>query len=120
MNLFIAIQTQFDEVDYRLQRMDVYLGMDNPTWAVKSMLAKVMIDIIRFCGLATKYLKSNHSLGQQLIVENKFLPSFSLKSQLEAAIKDLDKDTMLEVTSGVAQINFGIEQIRNKIGMFLE
>lgn len=117
MNLFNAIQTQFREFDARLRRIDVYLGIENPTGAVKSMLAQVLIDIIRFCGLATKYFKSIHSFGPWLTVGNKFRPSFNLKNQLEAVISDLDKDTMLEVASGVAQMNFGIEQIRTKIGV---
>lgn len=57
MKLFLAVNDQLDEFNNRLRRLDVYLALQNPTDAVKWMLARVMIDIVRFCGLATKYLK---------------------------------------------------------------
>ena len=60
MNLFIAMQSQFEQVSLRLQRLDIYLAMKSPSEAVKSMLRKVMIDILRFCSLATMYLKCTY------------------------------------------------------------
>jgi hypothetical protein len=58
IKLFIAVNEQLEEFNTRLRRLDVYLALQNPTDAVKWMLARVMMDIVRFCGLATKYLKS--------------------------------------------------------------
>jgi hypothetical protein len=58
IKLFIAVNDQFEDFNSRLRRLDVYLKMPNVTDAVKWMLSRVMIDIVRFCGLATKYLKS--------------------------------------------------------------
>lgn len=58
MNLFNSVKEKLEDFTTRLRRLDVYLAMENPTEAIKSMLARVMIDIIRFCGLTTKYLKS--------------------------------------------------------------
>jgi hypothetical protein len=34
-----------------------------------------------------------------------------VKNQLEAVIRDLDKDTMIEIAAGVAQINSGVEHL---------
>lgn len=60
MNLFIAMQSQFEQVSLRLHRLDIYLAMESPTEAVKLMLRKVMIHILRFCSLATVYLKCTY------------------------------------------------------------
>lgn len=57
MNIFIAMEAQFEEVNQRLCRLDVYLKIERPTEAIKSMLRKVMVDIMRFCTLASVYLK---------------------------------------------------------------
>ena len=58
MKLFMAIKTQFQEMNHRLRRIDLYLRSTRRTEAVTFMLCKVMADMIRFSGLATKYLKS--------------------------------------------------------------
>jgi len=55
--LFISMEKQFQEVSMRLRRLDVYLVMNNPTEAVKSMLSRVRIDILRFTVLATVFLQ---------------------------------------------------------------
>ena len=57
MNIFISMEAQFEEVNRRLCRLDVYLKIERPTEAIKSMLRKVMVDIMRFCTLASIYLK---------------------------------------------------------------
>jgi hypothetical protein len=62
MKLFRDVKSQFDEINLRLRRLDTYLGLSKPTAAIQTMLCKVMADNIRFCGLATKYLKSNYLL----------------------------------------------------------
>jgi hypothetical protein len=64
--LFNAVKEQFEEVNRRLQRLDVYLKMKNPNDAVRVMLRKVMIDILRFCSLSTKYLKCRISEDESL------------------------------------------------------
>ena len=46
-----------------------------------------------------------------LTIEKFFQPSARLKAQLEAVIEELDKDTMLEIASGVAQVNLNVEKI---------
>ena len=48
---------------------------------------------------------------RKLIVANKFRRSFKVKHQLESVIRDLEKDTLIEIASGVAQANSGMEQI---------
>jgi hypothetical protein len=58
LNLFTAVKEQFEDFNTRLRRLDIYLSICNPSEAVKTMLGRVMIDILRFCGLATKYLMS--------------------------------------------------------------
>jgi hypothetical protein len=73
MNLFIAVKTQFEEFNTRLCRLDIYLSIDNPTEAVKSMLARVMTDILLFCGLATKYFRSKDSIRSVLTNGRKYL-----------------------------------------------
>ena len=45
------------------------------------------------------------------MVANIFRRSFKLKNQLESVIRDLDKDILIEIASGVAQVNSGVEQI---------
>ena len=55
--LFISMERHFQEVSLRLRRLDVYLVMNTPTEAVKLMLSKVRIDILRFTVLATVFLK---------------------------------------------------------------
>jgi hypothetical protein len=58
IKLFLAVNDQFEDFNTRLGRLDIYLALQNPTDAIKLMLSRVMINIVRFCGLATKYLKS--------------------------------------------------------------
>jgi hypothetical protein len=60
MNLFNSVKAKLEDFTTRLRRLDIYLAMENPTEAIKLMLSRVMIDIIRFCGLVTKYLKSQN------------------------------------------------------------
>ena len=115
IKLFLAIKEQFEDFNTRLLRLDIYLTIENPSEAIKSMLARVRINIIRFCGLATKYLKSREPLWLLLTVENAFRRSIKIKNQMEAVIRDLDKDTMIEIASGVAQVNYGVEQIRTSL-----
>jgi hypothetical protein len=45
------------------------------------------------------------------MIANLFQRTFRLKAQLESVIRDLDGDTVLEIASGVAQINSGIQKI---------
>ena len=59
MKLFMTVKTHLQEINHRLRRLDLYLTSPNQTDALRFMLCKVMIDLLRFSGLATKYLKSN-------------------------------------------------------------
>jgi hypothetical protein len=58
LNLFMTLKTQFEDFNIRLRRLDIYRKLDSPTEGTKLMFGKVTIDILRFTGLATKYLKS--------------------------------------------------------------
>ena len=62
MRLLIAIKEKFEDISFRLRRLDVYLNMKEPTEAVTLMCVRSLVDILRFCGLATKYLQSINSL----------------------------------------------------------
>jgi hypothetical protein len=57
MKSFLALSTQFEEVRSRLQRMDKLLTVPYPAEAIISTFGRVMIDIILFCGHATKYIQ---------------------------------------------------------------
>ena len=67
INLLIAMESQFEQVSLRLQRLDVYLALESPNEATKSMLRKVMIDILRFCSLSIVYLKCTPTFCQRLL-----------------------------------------------------
>jgi hypothetical protein len=56
--LFIAIKTNLEDISSRLRRLDNYLMLREPTEAVTMMCIRVLVDILRFCGLATEYLRS--------------------------------------------------------------
>jgi len=58
INLLIQIKGKFEDINLRLRRLDVYLTLKEPTEAVKSMCVRALVNILRFCGLATKYLRS--------------------------------------------------------------
>lgn len=58
INLLIQIKGKFEDINSRLRRLDVYLTLKEPTEAVKSMCIRALVNILRFCGLATKYLRS--------------------------------------------------------------
>ena len=47
-----------------------------------------------------------------------FLRSYKLKIQLEAVIRDLEKDTLVEIASGVAQVTSSVEQIITDLGQY--
>ena len=49
------------------------------------------------------------------MIANMFHRTFKLKGQLESVIHDLENDTILEIASGVAQINSGIQKIMEDI-----
>lgn len=46
-----------------------------------------------------------------LTAENFFQRSARLKAQLEAVVEELDKDTIFEIATGVAQVNLNVEKI---------
>jgi hypothetical protein len=60
LKLLIDIKDQFEDFIIRLNRLDMYLSLKEPTEAVKMMCVRVLVDILRFCGLATMYFKSTY------------------------------------------------------------
>jgi hypothetical protein len=117
INLLIQIKGKFEDINSRLRRLDVYLTLKEPTEAVKSMCIRALVNILRFCGLATKYLRSMFPgiNRNALIVESYFRSSIRLKSEIEAVIVDLDRDTTVEVASGVAQLNSMMGQVQGDL-----
>lgn len=58
---------------------------------------------------------------RKFTVANLFQRSFRLKNRLESVIQDLENDTLIEIASGVAQVNSSVKQIianlaQNRIG----
>jgi hypothetical protein len=49
------------------------------------------------------------------VLESPFKSSISLKNRLEEVIRDLDRDTLIEIASGVAQLNFTVEKVRGDL-----
>lgn len=49
------------------------------------------------------------------VVENAFWRSIRLKNQMEAVIRDLDKDVTTEMATGVSHLNFAMEQIKGEL-----
>jgi hypothetical protein len=66
INLLIQIKGKFEDINLRLRRLDVYLTLKEPTEAVKSMCVRALVNILRFCGLATKYLRSMLPISRML------------------------------------------------------
>ena len=58
LRLLIAIRDKFADVDIRLRRLDNYLAIKEPTEAVQLMTIRVLLNTLRFYGLATKYFRS--------------------------------------------------------------
>jgi len=59
MKLLIAIREKFNDIEIRLRRLDAYLTLKQPSEAVRLMCVRVLVNILRFCGLATKYFRSS-------------------------------------------------------------
>lgn len=58
VKLLVSIGEKFAEVDMRLRRLDVYLALKEPSEAVRLMTLRVLVNTLRFCGIATKYFSS--------------------------------------------------------------
>lgn len=58
LKLLTAIHEKFVEVDERLRRLDVYLCLSEPSEAVRLMCIRVLVNVLRFYGLATRYFSS--------------------------------------------------------------
>ena len=58
VKLLIAIHDKFADVDLRLRRLDEYLALKTPSQAVRLMTIRVLVNTLRFCGLATRYFSS--------------------------------------------------------------
>jgi hypothetical protein len=56
-DLFLAVKAQFDDFNNKLRGLDLYLAMVDPTDVIKSIFARAMTAIVRFCALVTKHLK---------------------------------------------------------------
>jgi hypothetical protein len=56
MESFLTLKEQFEKVEIKLHRLDVVLTLKNPEYAITSKLARVLIDVVRFCGWVTKYI----------------------------------------------------------------
>jgi hypothetical protein len=59
LKLLVAIRDKFVDVDMGLRRLDNYLALKEPTGAVRMMAIRMLVNTLRFCGLATKYFSSN-------------------------------------------------------------
>jgi len=59
IKLFLATRKQFEEINLRLSRLDIYLkAVKEPTESMRLMCIRALVNILRFCGLATKYFTS--------------------------------------------------------------
>ena len=58
IKLVISIRAKFADVEMRLRRLDSYLNLKEPSEGVRLMSIRVLVNTLRFCGLATKYLSS--------------------------------------------------------------
>jgi hypothetical protein len=59
VNLLNAVKGQFEDINLRLHRLNIYLTtVNDPTESVRLMCIRALVNILRFCGLATKYFSS--------------------------------------------------------------
>ena len=58
IKLLLAIREKFADFELRLRRLDVYLALKEPSEAIKLMTVRVLVNTLRFCGLATRYFSS--------------------------------------------------------------
>jgi hypothetical protein len=59
VNLLNAVKGQFEDINLRLHRLNVYLTtVKDTTESVRLMCIRALVNILRFCGLATKYFNS--------------------------------------------------------------
>jgi hypothetical protein len=79
IKFFNSVKAKLEDFTTRLRRLDIYLTMENPTEAIKLMLSRVMINMIRFCGLATKYLKSQNP--EAFVANGRKCPSTVVQNQ---------------------------------------
>jgi hypothetical protein len=61
LTLRISIEDKFKDISNRLGRLDSYLSVREPSMPIKNMCVQVLANILRFCGLASSYFKSNVS-----------------------------------------------------------
>ena len=121
LNLFTEVRDQFEKVSQQLLRLDTYLKGREATDVVIWICIRALVDILRFCGLATKYFQSSVSPALRVNGTDRgfraiIRPKTNLKYQLEEVIQDLNKDTILEIAAGVVQANYSIERLREEIG----
>ena len=57
MKLFLTLDEHFEQLRLLLHLLDIYLEIPNRTTSIDLMFAQVIGSLVRFCGLATRYLK---------------------------------------------------------------
>ena len=57
MDSFLALQEQFEKTNTYLRRLDSVLAVAVPATILPSQWARIMIDMVRFCGHATKFIR---------------------------------------------------------------
>jgi hypothetical protein len=63
VKLLIAVKEKIGELNVRLCRMKIYLTLHHPSLSIMSMCVQVLGNVLRFCGLTTKFLKSLFKLA---------------------------------------------------------
>lgn len=67
VKLLIRVKEKIEELNDRLQRFEIYLRLQSPSQSVTSMCVRALGNVLRFCGLATKFLKSTHSPRETIL-----------------------------------------------------
>ncbi|KAH9052800.1 hypothetical protein EDB87DRAFT_1581409 [Lactarius vividus] len=93
-----ALAELFERIGFFFNRLEAYTEV-TPTAAMSNIITKIMVEVLMIFGIATKELRRGSAMGVE-----KFLKKLAGRTDLEDAIKKLDRLTQEEARMAVAEV----------------